>query len=120
MVTRQFQAYTLESAYVSLILALLVLITAQTFNIAANSTLFHRHARRFLSDYGLALSVLAASACGYWGRFKGSDPSKLPVGHAFEPSGGREWLVPFWSSCNDPKWIAMALPFGLVRAFESL
>jgi hypothetical protein len=117
MITRQFQESTLDSAYVSLILALLVLIVAQTFNPAANSTLFHRHARRFLSDYGLAISVLAASACGYWGRFNASNPPTLPVGRPFEPSGGRDWLVPFWNLCDDPKWIALALPFGLVCAF---
>lgn len=110
MVTRQFHESATESALVSLILALLVVGVAQLFNVAANSTLFHRHVRRFLSDYGLPISVIAVSACAQWGRFRLASPTKLPVGQSFEPAGDRPWLVPFWEMSG--KWIGIALPFG--------
>jgi boron transporter len=114
MTTRQFQESSTDSALVSLILALLVVALAQVFNMSSNSSLFHRHARRFLSDYGLPISVIAVSACAYWGRFKVAEPAKLPVGGAFEAAGGREWFVPFWKMGGDPKWIGIAIPFGFV------
>ena len=115
MTIRQFEESTKAAAYVSLILSLLVVISAQVFNLAANSSLLHRHARRFLSDYGMPISVVAVSACAYWGRFQESNPAKLPVGSSFEATGGRAWLVPFWDMGGDPKWIAVAIPFGFVR-----
>lgn len=115
MTTRQFEESSIEAAYVSLILSLLVVLCAQLFNLVADSPLFHRHARRFLSDYGMPISVIAVSACAYWGRFQTSDPSKLPVGNSFEAAGGRPWLVSFWKMEGDPKWIAIAIPFGFVR-----
>ncbi|KAG8818026.1 hypothetical protein FRC17_010989 [Serendipita sp. 399] len=112
MITRQLQHSPIDSAYVSIILSLMVVVVAQLFNVAANSRLFHRHARRFMSDYGLPISVLAVSGCAYWGRLKGSHPATLPIGHSFEPVGGRPWLVPFWEMQGGVKWIFVALPFG--------
>lgn len=46
----------------------------------------------------------------YWGRFNGANPTTLPVSHAFQPAGGRDWLVKFWQL--DGKWVGIALPFG--------
>ncbi|OBZ71230.1 hypothetical protein A0H81_08573 [Grifola frondosa] len=40
-----------------------------------------------------------------------ANPSTLPVGPAFQPAGGREWLVRFWELDN--KWIGIAFPFGV-------
>ncbi|KAG8770187.1 hypothetical protein FRC16_006429, partial [Serendipita sp. 398] len=111
MTTRQLQNSSADAAYASIILSLLVVIVAQLFNVAANSRLFHRHARRFLSDYGLPISVVVVSGCAYWGRFNVSHPATLPIGHSFEPVGGRSWLVPFWEM-HEVKWIFIALPFG--------
>lgn len=114
MTTRQFEESSAEAAYVSLILSLLVVVCAQLFNVAANSSLLHRHARRFLSDYGMPISVIAVSACAYWGRFQASAPNTLPVGQSFEAAGGRSWLVRFWDMNGDPKWVAVAIPFGFI------
>lgn len=117
MVTRQFHESPIDAAYVSLILSLLVLMLAQSFNAISISSQFNRITRRFLADYGLPIVVIAVSACAYWGRFELSGPSKLPVGDSFEPAGGRSWLVPFWDIDSDPKWIAIAIPFGFVSGF---
>ncbi|KAG5648397.1 hypothetical protein DXG03_004971 [Asterophora parasitica] len=48
----------------------------------------------------------------YWGRFNTANPATLPIGTAFQPAGGREWLVRFWQL--DGKWVGIALPFGIV------
>lgn len=55
-------------------------------------------------------SLVAASAVAYWGRFNHANPTTLPIGKAFQPAGGREWLVRFWQL--DGKWVGIAFPFG--------
>ena len=102
----------LDGALVSIILALLMLLTAALFRAFARSALAHRHARRFAADYGMPLALVAASALAYWGRFDAAHPATLPVRGAFEAAGGRAWLVRFWEL--DGKWVGVALPFGLV------
>lgn len=44
----------------------------------------------------------------YWGRFNAADPTTLPVAGAFQPAGGREWLVKFWQL--EGKWVGIAFP----------
>lgn len=101
-----------QGALVSIILALLMFCTAYVFQFSAESPLFHRHIRRFLADYGMPLSLVAASAMAYWGRFNFANPTTLPTGKAFLPAADREWLVRFWQL--EGKWVGIALPFGLI------
>ena len=112
--TRQFDESTSTppGAYVSIILSLLMLVTAFLFKSLSRSTLFHRHVRRFCADYGMPLALIASSAMAYWGRFHTARPQTLPVGAAFKPANGRSWLVHFWQL--EGKWVALALPFGFV------
>ncbi|KAK7689825.1 hypothetical protein QCA50_006464 [Cerrena zonata] len=116
VITRQFpesdpgSSEALGGALVGLILALLMLVTSYLFRTASQSSLFHRHVRRFLADYGMPISLVASSAMAYWGRFNHANPTTLPVSHAFQPAGGREWLVRFWQL--DGKWVGIAFPFG--------
>lgn len=119
VVTRQFPtsslpseepAPTIDGAFVGIILALLMLVTSYLFRAASRSSLFHRHVRRFLADYGMPISLVSASAVAYWGRFNLSNPTTLPVGRAFQPAGDRDWLVRFWQL--DGKWVGIAFPFG--------
>ncbi|KAF8319782.1 hypothetical protein DL93DRAFT_2132218 [Clavulina sp. PMI_390] len=101
-----------EGAFVTIILSLLTLVTAHLFLVLSRTSLFHRLIRRFLSDYGMPISVIAASAMAYWGRFNEANPTTLPVGGAFTAAGGRAWLVRFWEM--DGKWVGVAFPFGIV------
>jgi len=116
VITRQFThpspASTQEGPYVSLILALLMLVTAHLFIIFSKSTLFHRFVRRFLSDYGMPITVVASSAMAYWGRFNIAKPTTLPIEGAFSPANGRSWLVKFWKL--EGKWVGIAFPFGII------
>ncbi|KAG7088626.1 hypothetical protein E1B28_012599 [Marasmius oreades] len=116
VLTRQFrdadQSGNQLGALVSIILAILMLVVSFLFQSMSEKTFFHRHVRRFLADYGMPISLVATSAMAYWGRFNLANPTTLPVGKAFQPAGGREWLVKFWEL--DGKWVGIALPFGIV------
>lgn len=87
-----------------------MVITCYLFRIASQSAYFHRHVRRFLADYGMPIALVASSGMAYWGRFNHANPTTLPVGKAFQPAGGRDWLVRFWQL--DGKWVGIAFPFG--------
>ncbi|KAI0373814.1 anion exchanging protein [Pilatotrama ljubarskyi] len=101
---------TIDGAFVGVILALLMTVTAFLFRTLSQSAYFHRHVRRFLADYGMPISLVASSAMAYWGRFNAANPTTLPTGHAFMPAGDRPWLVRFWEL--DAKWVGIAFPFG--------
>lgn len=114
VVTRQLSSSpnTESGALVSLILAFLMLATSVLFEALAAKAYFHHHARRFLSDYGMPISLIACSGVAYWGRFNAANPATLPVGGAFKAAQGREWLVRFWEL--DGKWVGIACPFGII------
>ncbi|EEB92436.1 hypothetical protein MPER_09053, partial [Moniliophthora perniciosa FA553] len=99
-------------AFVSLILAILMLVVCFLFQSLSQKTFFWRQVRIFLADYGMPISLIASSAMAYWGRFNAANPETLPVGGAFQPANGREWLVRFWQL--EVKWVGVALPFGIV------
>ena len=56
----------------------------------------------------------ASTGLAYWGRFNASNPETLPIPllGAFQPAGGRAWLVKFWELPS--KWVGIAFPFGFV------
>ena len=89
-----------------------MLVTSFLFQALSNTDYFHRIIRRFLADYGMPISLIAASGMAYWGRFGTAHPTTLPVGGAFQAANGRGWLVRFWEL--DGKWVGIALPFGIV------
>ncbi|EGN98127.1 hypothetical protein SERLA73DRAFT_169180 [Serpula lacrymans var. lacrymans S7.3] len=114
VITRQYDASppNLDGALVATVLALLMLVTSFLFQKLSETTLFHRHVRRFFADYGMPISLVATSGMAYWGRFNSANPITLPVSGAFEAANGRDWLVRFWKL--DGKWVGIALPFGIV------
>ncbi|KAJ7202826.1 HCO3 transporter family-domain-containing protein [Mycena pura] len=114
VLTRQLHANPQNSAgpLVSIIVAVLMLVTSFLFQHLSKQSFFHRHARRFLADYGMPISLVASSGMAYWGRFNAANPATLPVGEAFQAAGGRDWLVKFWEL--DGKWVGIAFPFGFI------
>ena len=97
IITRQFDpSNSQDGVLVSIILALLMLVTAFLFKSLSQTPYFHRHVRRFCADYGMPISLIAASGMAYWGRFNATNPLTLPVFGAFQAAGGRCWLVKFW------------------------
>lgn len=77
----------------------------------SRSLFFHRQVRRFFTDYGMSIALVASSGVAYWGRFDAAHPTTLPVGGAFDAAGGRSWLVKIW--LLGAKWVGIAFPFGL-------
>lgn len=115
VLTRQFgptNGIEAQGALVSIVLAILMLVTAFLFSFLSQTPYFHRHVRRFLSDYGMPISLVASSAMAYWGRFNFANPLTLPVGGAFQAAGGRNWVVKFWEL--EGKWVGIAFPFGII------
>ncbi|KAG8739676.1 hypothetical protein FRC10_005272 [Ceratobasidium sp. 414] len=112
VLTRQLDVVQPSSVFVSVILALAMLVLGHLFGMLARSDLGHRLGRRFCADYGMPISVIACSGLAYWGRFNLANPLTLPTSGAFEPAGGRAWLVKFWEL--DGKWVGIAFPFGFV------
>lgn len=111
VITRQL-SNTGDDAFVAIILALVMLVTSFLFHALSKTAYFHRIIRRFFADYGMPLSLIAASGMAYWGRFDAAHPTTLPMGGAFQPANGRALLVRFWEL--DSKWVGIALPFGIV------
>ena len=50
----------------------------------------------FLQTMVCRFPWLQVSAMAYWGRFDRTNPLTLPIAGAFQPAGGRQWLVKFW------------------------
>lgn len=95
---------------------MITLVLPHYFNAVARSGYVNKHFRRFCSDYGMPITIIAATGLAYWGRFNGyvhEEDMTLPVTRStWTPAAGRSWLVPFWSL--DAKYVGIALPFGLV------
>lgn len=100
------------SSYLSISIALLVLIVGYIFRVLGRSTLFTHHVRAFARDYGTPLAVVILTAYQYIGRMRGTELLRLPTAEAFKPTLEREWLVKFWKiDTND---IFLAVPFALL------
>ncbi|CAE6496181.1 unnamed protein product [Rhizoctonia solani] len=112
VITRQLPVVDSSSVFVSIILALTMLVTGHLFGMLARSDIGHRVVRRFFADYGMPISVVACTGLAYWGRFNLANPLTLPTSGAFSPAGDRPWLVKFWEL--EGKWVGISFPFGFV------
>ncbi|KZT35614.1 anion exchanging protein [Sistotremastrum suecicum HHB10207 ss-3] len=112
ILTRELHSNSQASAFLSIILALLMTSLSFLFLLLSRTKLFNTATRRFLADYGMPISILAASGVSYWGSFNAANASTLPVGGAFTAAGGRSWIVRFWEL--DGKWVGIAFPFGFI------
>lgn len=65
-----------------------------------------------LSKVMLTSDGEATTGLAYWGRFNQANPDTLPISGAFQPAGGRSWLIRFWEMPG--KWVGIAFPFGVV------
>ena len=62
------------------------MILPHYFNAIASSGYGNRHIRRFCSDYGMPITIIALTGFAYWGRF---NPYVLLL-HSFFS------FIPFW------------------------
>ena len=116
-------------------LAVITLILPHYFNAIASSGYGNRHIRRFCSDYGMPITIIALTGFAYWGRFNpyvlllhsflakmhwvanirfvNEENMTLPTNSvSFQAENARSWLVRFWELPG--KWVGIAFPFGFV------
>ena len=111
VLTRQW-AYGEASAYLSIMVSLLVLMVAYICGIIGNSPLFQRHIRKFIEDYGTPLTVIFFTGFVHIGHMRNIDLSTLPTSRAFFPTMDRNWFVSFWDiPVGD---VFLAIPFALL------
>ena len=112
VLTRQWGSVGETSAYLSIMVALLVLMCAWICGELGNSNLFKRFIRKFLEDYGTPLTIIFFTGFVYIGKMRDVDVATLPTSKAFFPTSDRSWLVRFWDiSVGD---IFLAIPFALL------
>jgi hypothetical protein len=111
VLTRQWEAGD-TSAYLSIMLALLVFMVGYLCQVIGHATLFHRHIRKFVEDYGTPLTVIFFAGFAYIGKMRGVELLKLPTGKAFSPTADRDWFIHFWDI--PVAHVFLAIPFAIL------
>ncbi|PKY08132.1 hypothetical protein P168DRAFT_300890 [Aspergillus campestris IBT 28561] len=112
VLTRQWGQVGETSAYLSIMVALLVLMSAWICGELGNSNLFQRYVRKFLEDYGTPLTIVFFTGFVHIGHMRDVNVATLPTSKAFFPTMDRSWLVNFWDI--DVGDIFLAIPFALL------
>jgi hypothetical protein len=108
----QFEAGQ-ASGYLSIAIALLVLILGMVFQILGRSRLFRHTIRIFLTDYGTILTIIFFSAFPHFGgELESTQLLNLPTSPSFQTTTGRAWLVTFWDIGIGN--IFLAIPFAIL------
>ncbi|ORY03560.1 HCO3 transporter family-domain-containing protein [Clohesyomyces aquaticus] len=111
VLTRQWEVND-ASAYLSIAIALLVLMAAYICGVIGHSSLFQRHIRKFIEDYGTPLTVIFFTGFAHIGKMKNIELLTLPTSRAFFPTTDRGWFIHFWDiSVGD---IFLAIPFAVL------
>ncbi|KAJ6093247.1 hypothetical protein N7486_008536 [Penicillium sp. IBT 16267x] len=112
VLTRQWAQVGETSAYLAIMVALLVLMAAWILGELGNSNLFQRYVRKFLEDYGTPLVIIFFTGFVHFGHMRDVDVAVLPTSKSFFPTLDRPWLVHFWNI--DVGDIFLAIPFALL------
>lgn len=112
VLTRQWMMNGPTSAYLSVMVSLLVLVFAYGCGIVGDSNLFPRHLRKFIEDYGTPLTIVFFTGFVHYGHMKNVSVSTLPTSKAFFPTEDRDWLVHFWDISVGE--VFLAIPFALL------
>ncbi|KAL5357863.1 HCO3 transporter family-domain-containing protein [Aspergillus floccosus] len=112
VLTRQWEGAGETSAYLSIMVALLVLMSGWICGELGNSSLWQRYVRKFLEDYGTPLTIVFFTGFVHIGHMKDVEVATLPTSKAFFPTMDRDWLVHFWDiNVGD---IFLAIPFAVL------
>ncbi|TVY53704.1 putative transporter, partial [Lachnellula suecica] len=109
VLTRQGSA---EPFYLSIVIALLVLVVGYLCGVAGSSPLFQHYVRVFVKDYGTPLTVVFFTGFVHIGRMASVSLSTLPTSKAFFPTKDRSWFVDFWEIRVSDVFIA--IPFAIL------
>ncbi|MCJ1307129.1 hypothetical protein MMC25_000775 [Agyrium rufum] len=112
VLTRQRSMAGDTSAYLSIVVALLVLGVAYLCGVIGESNLFQRHVRKFIEDYGTPLTIVFFTGFVHIGRMESVHLETLPTSKAFFPTQDRPWLVRFWDI--PVAHVFLAIPFAIL------
>lgn len=112
VLTRQWGLAGSESAYVSIMVSLLVLGVAYMCGVIGNSKLFQRHVRKFVEDYGTPLTIIFFTGFVHIGHMRNVHLETLPTSKAFFPTADRGWFVDFWKVGVGE--VFLAIPFAIL------
>ena len=100
------------SAYLSIMVALLVLMCAYGCGVIGTSPLFQRYVRVFIKDYGTPLTIIFFTGFVHVGRMKTVDLQTLPTSKSFFPTLDRGWFIHFWDISVGH--VFLAIPFAVL------
>ena len=112
VLTRQWAMAGDPSAYLSVVVALLVLGTAYVCFVIGESSLLHRYVRKFIEDYGTPLTIIFFTGFVHIGRMRDVELQTLPTSKAFYPTQDRSWFIHFWDIKIGE--IFLAIPFAVL------
>lgn len=112
VLTRQWRSAGETSAYLSIMISLLVLMTGYSCGIIGSSNLFKRYIRKFVEDYGTPLTIIFFTGFVHVGKMRGVHLDNLPTSKAFSPTQDRGWFIHFWDI--DIQDVFLAIPFAIL------
>ncbi|KAH8692718.1 anion exchange family protein [Talaromyces proteolyticus] len=112
VLTRQWDMAGDTSAYLSVMVSLLVLMSGYVCGMLGESTLFQRYVRKFIEDYGTPLTIVFFTGFVHYGRMKDVHVETLPTSKAFFPTAERNWLVDLWDISVGE--VFLAIPFAIL------
>jgi len=101
-----------DSFYLSIVIALLVLIVGYLCGLIGTSPLFQHYFRIFIKDYGTPLTVIFFTGFVHIGKMNDVELEVLPTSRAFFPTTDRGWFVHFWDVRVSDVFIA--IPFAIL------
>ena len=112
VLTRQWGLAGESSAYLSIMISLLVLMTGYACGFIGGSNLFQRYIRKFVEDYGTPLTIIFFTGFIHIGHMNSVALQTLPTSMAFFPTQDRGWFIHFWDiNIGD---IFIAIPFAVL------
>jgi hypothetical protein len=112
VLTRQWGLAGETSAFVAVMVSLLVLVFGYGCGIIGESSLFKRQVRKFIEDYGTPLTITFFTGFVHIGHMKTVAVETLPTSKAFSPTTDRGWFVHFWNLPVSDVFLAM--PFAIL------
>jgi hypothetical protein len=99
-----------EAFYLSIMVALLVLVVGYLCGVIGTSPLFQHYIRVFIKDYGTPLTVIFFTGFIHIGKMREISLITLPTTKAFFPTTDRGWFIDFWHIRVSDVFIA--IPFA--------
>ena len=112
VLVRQWELAGETSAYLSIMVALLVTASGYICGYIGSSKLFQRVIRKFVEDYGTPLTIIFFTGFVHIGLMSNVPIETLPTSRSFYPTQDRSWFVRFWEI--GIREVFLAVPFAIL------